>query len=560
MSTWRPSRRLFLKTSIAGLGTLYLQGCSSLFRPREGHESDGLGSSDFLARFGPIDRSLGDTMEAAFSGDNFDRPHRILWSKADYLASRPLPTSAETTDLVILGGGISGLTTAYLHRQRKPILLEQAARLGGNAKGQSWRGIDYGLGSAYIDKPTPGTPMARFFDEMALSTLMVERKNPDPVEWNGKVHTDFRSGSTEPKYRDKYDRLGKFFTLLHQAKKRGYPEVPCLTKAHRDSANYWDRYTLHGLLDRELGGLPPHLETLIEHYCWSTYAASARELSAASALSFLANDASTICAAPGGNAAIAERVATQLLASLPAANVRCGALAVDVRVDDSGVDVLYENAAGELKKIRAKAAVFAGPKFVAKRIVQDLEPARLQAINRVKYRAYLVANVLLRGQSQQQFYDLFLTGDGKTKFTDLSQEATAQGATDVILGNFAKPDPDHTVLTLYRALPYDTGRAELFAPTSYRTFREQFETQIRRSILPLLGLKENQVVDLRLTRWGHALPVAPVGTFKDGWVDQLRAPFRKRLFFVQQDNWLQPALKTGITEAYLWQDAINAVL
>jgi hypothetical protein len=402
--------------------------------------------------------------------------------------------------------------------------------------------------------------MARFCDELGLADLFAERSGHDPVEWGGKIYPHFWDGETEPAHRKAYRRLADFFQELHRKEVNGYPEIPCPSDAHRRSVDFWDRTNLHAVLRERIGALPPHLETLIEHYCWSTYGASAREVSAASALNFLANDAATIYIAPGGNAGIAERVLKKTLDVVPPDRLRTSSLVVDVKVDDTGVDVLYEDAARKPRRLRAKAAVFAAPKFVAKRVVRDLEPARVAAIGKVKYRAYLVANVLLNEKERERFYDLYMTGDGKTDVRDARNESLGQGATDVILATFARPHPTRTVLTLYKPLPYDTGRAELFASGSIASVRKTLEEQVMGSVLPMLGYAKTSVADLRVTRWGHALPVAEPGTFTSGLVDELRKPFRKRLFFVEQDNWLKPALKTGVTEAYAWKDAVEETL
>jgi protoporphyrinogen oxidase len=550
------SRREVIAIALQSIGTLYVSGCVS---PRAATKSQV--SDSFLSSLSPIDRGIqvpGPGNE--FLGDRFDRPHRILWNKSAYLAERGIPKEIEHTKLVVLGGGIAGMTSAYLHRHHQPILLEQAARFGGNAKGEQWNGVTYAMGSAYIDKPKAGTPMGKFFDELQLSDLVVERTSPDPVEWKGKLHAQFWDGITEPHHSKRYKRLHQFFAELRNLQEKGYPEIPCLTRSDRDSVDYWDQWTMHQVLSKRLGKLPSHLETLIEHYCWSTYGASSKELSAASALNFLANDSATICVAPGGNAGIAERVLMRSLDTIPKDCFRSGCLVVDVAVDESGVEVLYEDASGKLRRIRSQAAIFAAPKFVAARVIQDLEDSRLDAIRKIPYRAYLVANVLIQQPAKERFYDLYLTGDGRTNFARLDQEAHEQGATDVILANFASPSSENTVLTLYRAVPVDTGRAQLFGENSYALVRKEFENQVQNSILPMLGYSKNKVIDLRITRWGHAIPFARPGTFTSGLVDKLRLPFRKRLFFTEQDNWLKPALKTGVTDAYLQFSQVESML
>src|SRR6185436_9592407 len=137
---------------------------------------------------------------------------RVLWDKqamqAALAGQRPSPP--ERVGLVVIGGGMSGLTTAYLLRKHKPIVLEQAARLGGNAKGQSWRGIDYSIGAAYLDSPRPGSPMESYFRDLGLENLLVKRSTPDPVEVRGKLYAKFWDGQSEPRQAKKYTKLNAF--------------------------------------------------------------------------------------------------------------------------------------------------------------------------------------------------------------------------------------------------------------------------------------------------------------------------------------------------------------
>jgi hypothetical protein len=116
------------------------------------------------------------------------------------------------------------------------------------------------------------------------------------------------------------------------------------------------------------------------------------------------------------------------------------------------------------------------------------------------------------------------------------------------------------VLTLYRALPYDSARAEALAPTAYNRYRQEFEAQIKDSILPLLKLKAEDIADLRLARWGHPIPVAAPGLIAEGVPEVLRKPFKDRVFFVEQDNWALPAFETALTEAQLWAPEVEKKL
>jgi hypothetical protein len=340
-----------------------------------------------------------------------------------------------------------------------------------------------------------------------------------------------------------------------------YPEIPITDPEQATYIKALDRVSFRTHVERVAGGsLHPHIETAIEHYCWSAFGATSAEVSAAAGLNFYVAEFGNVAVLPGGNAAAAERVLERLMNVILPTKVRASALVFDVRVVSDGVVVTYADRHLQPHAIHAQAVVLCCPKFVIAKILHGIEAERAEAIRRLRYRSYLVANVLLADHSKEPFYDLFLLGEGTTDSSDLQAAAQRQQATDVVLANYARPDPTHTVLTLYRGMPYDGARADLYAAESYARYRAMFEQQVHEAILPLLRLRQEAVVDLRIARWGHALPVAAPGLIVDGTVEAVRGPFRRRVFFVEQDNWALPAFETCVTEALTWAPEVAKVL
>ena len=543
-------RRDFLKLTAASGTALLFSGPSG--RAAQAIRTD-IKRGSFLKKHSPIDRTIGDHAPKSFSGDQNTRPHKILWDIPNYLASKKI-SGTETTDLVIIGGGVSGLFTAFQLRAHKPIILEQAARFGGNAKGESFRGLEYSIGAAYIDQPHAGTPMFDLFKELDLGSMTVTRPEPDPVAHGGKLYKNFWDGVTEPAHKLAYQKMSQYFQDLNAEKNHAFPSIPSLKKEHWEAAKLLDRESLHTALTRICGGkLPLNLECAIEHYSWSTYAASAKELSAPIAYNLLAQESNPIRIAAGGNSAIAERVLERLMKVIPEQNFRPSSIAVQVKVENDRAIVLYENEKGELREIRAKSVVMSCPKFIAQKLIPDLETERVTEIKKLKYRSYMTANLCMKKKPADKFYDLFMP-------TNKSEEKN--NATDVILANFAKPSfrGPESVLTFYRGFAHDGARAELYQPNAYETYRKRFEDQIHNDVLPLLKLKPSDAVDLRLTLWGHALPLGQQGIYQGNTIEWLRKPFRERVLFIEQDNWANPSLQTGATESALMRDQIKKVI
>lgn len=200
------------------------------------------------------------------------------------------------------------------------------------------------------------------------------------------------------------------------------------------------------------------------------------------------------------------------------------------------------------------------PKFVVGRILEGIETERKMAIKTLRYRSYMLANLLIDKKMSRHFYDIFSIGSGNADLSNTKAYHDKVNATDFVMANFAGLDSDFNVLTFYNAFPYDNARLDLFKRSSYEHYRKKFEKQIEQSVFPLLGLKWSDAIDLRLTLWGHALPLAAQGLYRSKLVDELRRPFRGRVFFVEQDNWAYPSLQTGAAESFTFKDQIISAI
>lgn len=567
----RFSRREALKSLGLGATALWLPGCGSLFHSNAKTEDNrniaGLDSFNKLITpdgraFNPIDRGLGAVRPRSYSGENPDRAHGIIWNKQSYLANHGgVPQPTERVPLVIVGGGLSGIISGYLLRHHQPVILERADRFGGNSRGESWEGIDYSIGAAYFMEQPENSPLFNFYRETGIDKIRTTKSVEDPIVYQNKRYDNFWNGDTAPRKAQQFKKLHAYFDKMFRRDGLIFPDMPTTDSSMRAYLNKLDQETFLDHLRRIAGGsLHPHIETALEHFCWSTVGSSISEISAAAGLNQYVGEFGDIYITPGGNSAVAERILQLSTQENPVSNFRPGCVVMDVQRVSDGVIVAYEDHTGTLRSIHAKAVIMACPKFVVKNILRDIEPSRVSAISKLRYTPYLVANVLIEGAVKDSFYDLFLLGDGKVDFKQIAASADQQKVTDIVLGTYAKPDKDRTVLTLYRSLPFTSGRGLIFSPASYEQFRLEFEQQVHQEILPLVGISKDRVKDVRLSRWGHPMPVPLRGLISDGTVDEIRRPFADRVFFVEQDNWLLPCIETAAQEAMTWAPEVEKVL
>jgi protoporphyrinogen oxidase len=535
-------RRRFLKGAL--LGTAAARS-ATLFTAREAF---GAITSDPRA---PIAVIAAGATPTSFLGDDFTRPHAALWRKEAFLAEKggiPAPTREVST--VIVGGGMSGLCAAFGLRDRKPMVLEQAPRFGGNSKGERWGDLTYSIGAAYLNPPAEGSPPAKLLEELGLTKLV--RRDHEQYQTallDGKLRTPFWKGATDPGRAGEFERVWK---KLHEVYAKSYPEIPAVPGGSMTSAalNALDKHSLAEWVRAELGVIHPHIDEFFEEYCWSSFGGGASEVSAAQALNFIAADLDGISVLPGGNSTITEALYRKLSTSLPGEHLETGALVVDVSTNAAGVRVCYENSDGKLVSIQARNCIYASPKFTAARVINGLPESQYEAISKIKYRAYLVANVLLKEKVPSPGYDLFrVTGKGTGSVKD-------QPFTDLIFGGWAAQDQARrSALTLYKAFGYDGGRPELYMKKAYERESAKFEAALP-ELLGALRIPRSLVSGIRITRWGHALPLAATGLIADGTLARASKPIAGKIFFAQQDNWCSPGFEGALKAAL---DAVAAI-
>jgi monoamine oxidase len=469
-----------------------------------------------------------------WQGDDFTAGHALRDGLLPPLDGGVLEPAA---DVVVVGGGISGMTAA--HRLAKPgrrvVVLEQARETGGNAKSAKWGEIEYSIGAAYLTRPDPGSPLETLYRELGVLDRAVKVSHGE-VFLGGKLAHEFWEGATQSggdaqKTRDLVAEFRKIYD-------ERYPVIPW-TPATRgwshdefaasDAQNFAEFLAAHHA--------PQQVRQFCEYYCWSSFGGAASEISTYAALNFMTAEFGEILALPGGNAGVAHALANSL--AKKGVTIATGTIAARVRSHGRTVEVAAIRD-GVAHRYPAKACVVAVPRFIAARIVSGFPEARREIVSGMKWRAYIVANVLLARRPDPEWYDAYRLGE-------LDPKESAW--TDLIVADFvASPKSKQSVLTAYRALPYDGGRPTLLADDAYATHRDA----VRRDLVPWLaaiGLEERDIVDINLARWGHPLVLSQPGQLSSGSMEKLSAPLG-RVTFAHQDRYGVPAIENAIAAAF----------
>lgn len=494
-----------------------------------------------------------------FTGDAPTFPHKWL---RDHAAEPLSGAPAESTRIVIIGGGMAGLAAAYLLRDQKPMIVEQAATFGGNSRGESWEGLEYPIGAAAFAKPDSNSDLMRaFFDPLGLSDRWRVSRGRDIIR-SGKIVRNFWDGGSIAGAAGKA-QAKKLREYLRYVLDRVYPEIPPRDEVS-DALKKLDLKSFLSDLEAAVGGpLTPQLRSLVEHYCWSSFGAAASEISAASGLNFYAAELAGTCALPGGNAKVASALLRGAAADggIPAENFRVGTVVRRVTKQGDSVLVQLRKPDGSEAVIKAEAVIIACPKFIARRLVQDIPSDQADAMAALSYRACLVANVLIDRALPLDQHDFYLVGEDSEAFTNVAAAASKQRTTHVVLGHWAQAGtPSKAVLTLYRSLPYDGARASLQKAGAFTLYRDEFQAQIPGILKALGGATPPSVDKVRVSRWGHPLVVSAPGLIATGTVQRACATIGERIFFCNQDDWALPAMETCLTSALRVAQQIKAVV
>lgn len=566
------NRREFVHSglSAAALGLLARHGLADDFlTPALTPTGDPVlaGSNPFL-QLPPAPPSVvidGVPFHASFTGDDFLDGNIPFHTCENCFPGQSPPAPTEETDIAIVGGGLSGLATAYLLRRYRPVVFEMRPRFGGVAQGEIWNHTNYSLGTAYLIAPDKGSFLEGLYRDLRLDQAYRLSEGDDPVELGGRILRDFWSGSASP--REEAVGYQRYAEVVATMAEKNYPDLP-LPKG-RD--NQWildlDVKTFKQDLEEQMGvPVPPLLAAAIQGYFYSSFNAGWEEISAASGWNFVAAEEYGRWIFSGGIAflvdALWRKLARYETVSADGSGIRrlrAGWRVVDVRPVVGGrVQVSYKDPAGRFRSLLAKRVVMCCEKFLCKHILHNLaqiDASKLEAIERVDYRAYVVVNVLLNAPVALDFYDLFLLGDGVYP-TSKGKAQERSRIIDVVSGHYARPQAiPRSVLTLYWPLPFASGRFTLITNTAWQDYAASCVPQIQ-AILKLLGLTLADVQQVRITRWGHAMPLARPNLIANGTVDHLRRPFERNIFFVNQDNWALPAVENCLLEAQHFEPAI----
>ena len=303
-------------------------------------------------------------------------------------ASMPAPRRTVRVPVVIVGGGIAGLSAAWqLERGgfRDYVLLEMEREAGGNSRGGENVVSRYPWAAHYVPVPGPRATLVReLFRELGVLTDAGwdERSLCFAPQERMFVHGEWQSGleSELLASRTGRDELRRFGELIEEQRRSGAFTIPMALGARADSA--LDRISFAEWLDRN-DLRSPAMRWYAEYGTRDDYGALTHDTSAWAGVHYHASREPTEQGPltwPEGNAWIArrlaERIAPRLITGAPVHRILSnGRNGWRVRAGDA--------------EYACEQVIFAAPTFLAPYIVEGMRTPGFT------YSPWLVANITL---------------------------------------------------------------------------------------------------------------------------------------------------------------------
>ncbi len=436
---------------------------------------------------------------AEVDGENNQICHKVRDKGSNFFA-RP-PASARH-DVVIVGGGVSGLAAAYRLRHRDFLLLEKEPHWGGNAYAMEYDGSTYATGSAFLTKDEHAFPFAK---EIGLEPLPVNCSDPSIIK--GELILDTWGTGL--------DKL-PYPASVRESFKKFKKEMLAVNVEKRTTELYNQPFSDF------LKGYPIELKQWWDNFGPSNWGATSEETAAALAILNLQEMAEEVRADdrytwPGGLGAITKKLADILQASHKDRMIT-SATTVAVVPEKEAVQVTYM-LDGKPKTVAAKAVIMATPKFITRHIVEGLPDAQDQAMGKIHYIPYPVVNLIFDKPVFNHGYDTWCPGNTFTDFI----------VADWVIQKQPGYKQKVNILTCYTPMEEDE-RGDLLTESGARTIAANVMTDFQK-LMPGMDVDP---IEVHIYRRGHPLYKTMPGLYTR--VQPLVRQPMDRVFFANTDS------------------------
>ena len=411
------------------------------------------------------------------------------------------PEATRTAGIVIVGGGVAGLSAAYFLRGKDWLLLEKEDHFGGNAYQEEFDGQPYGTGSAYAERGDYGDQLAS-----AIGLHLPFVNSPDPTIVNKTFVPDsWKTGLDQLPYPNGVrESFKKFRDDMRKINVRG-------KMAELDSQPFTN-FT---------GAYAPEVQQWWDGFGPSNWGATAEDTSAlvgvANVQYLLSGGDSKRVILPGGLGSLTHKLVKVLQPKYKDRMLDNAAVVAVVQEKDS-VCVTYLHA-GKPMTVTAKLVLMCTPKHITSRIVMGLPYEQKAAMRRIRYAPYPVVNIIFDKPVYNRGYDNWCPGNTFTDFI----------VADWTVQKNQGYKQQHNILSFYTPLR-ENQRAILLDEEDCKSLAARVLVDFQK-LMPELNVDP---VEVRIYRRGHPMFMAVPGQYTKNRL--IAAHPMDRIFFGNSDS------------------------
>ena len=423
----------------------------------------------------PVDQALLAEPGGAAAGPMVEGEYFSICHQVRDGHSFPKPDATKKADVVIVGGGVAGLSAAYFLKGKDWLLLEKEDHFGGNAYQEEYEGQIFGTGSAYGYRGDAGDLLAK---EIGLDMPLINM--PDPIIDNGRYVPDiWRSGINDLPYAK--DVIASFKKYRDDIMKIDF----------RKSATELDAQPF----TKYLAPYAPEIKRLWDAYGPSNWGAVSEDTSALIGIAdtqYLiegTDDQRVIL--PGGLGCITHKL-VEVMKPHYGERMLSDATVVAVAPDKDEVRVTYVQG-DKITTVAAKVVLMCTAKYITSRIVAGLPNEQKLAMRRMRYAPYPMINIVFDKPVYRKGYDNWCPGKSFTDFI----------VADWTIRNNPGYKPKYNILTFYTPLR-ESERSILLNEDDCKALAAKVLKDFQ-GLLPEFNVDP---VEVRLYRRGHPMFMA----------------------------------------------------
>jgi glycine/D-amino acid oxidase-like deaminating enzyme len=451
------------------------------------------------------------------------------------------PDKWESKSVVIVGGGVAGLSAAWRFLKagfNDFVLIELEPAPGGTARSGTSQLVSYPWGAHYVPAPTKDNPaLVELIDEMGMLEGFDKDGEPvvgeqflcrDPEErvfykgrWYEGLYLHAGASAEDERQLEAFNQEVRRWISWKDAKGRRAFTIPVAACSDDAEVTALDRISMAEWM-KGRGFTSPRLRWLIDYACRDDYGLTMEQASAWAGLFYFSSrvtkpgdESQPLMTWPEGNGHLVN-----YLYDKARAKVRLGhAVAELIPIEENnrhGVDVvLVDSNAQNASGIHAQKVIFAAPHFLSRYLIRDYRENAPPHVAEFQYGAWMVANLFLRDRPQQ--------GRGfPLAWDNVLYESPSLGY--VVATHQRGIDRGPTVFTYYYPLCDADPRAarNRLLGTDWRGWADVALTDLGRAHVEIRALTER----LDVMRWGHAMIRPRPGFIWGGARAEAQKPYR----------------------------------